>query len=66
VAFAVTIGSVASPIGNPSEPLIAIRSANPYILSSVTVFLLAYIGNLLWLTFYCVFSTRKQFDRNSY
>jgi len=66
LAFAVTIGSVASPIGNPQNLLIAINGnvANPFI-TFFRYLLLPTLINLLLAYFLLRFFYRKQFDRQT-
>jgi Na+/H+ antiporter NhaD/arsenite permease-like protein len=64
LAFAVTIGSVTSPIGNPQNLLIAINGnvANPFI-TFFRYLLLPTLVNLLLAYFLLRLFYRKQFDR---
>ena len=64
LAFAVTIGSVTSPIGNPQNLLIAINGnvANPFI-TFFRYLLLPTLINLLLAYFLLRLFYRKQFDR---
>jgi Na+/H+ antiporter NhaD/arsenite permease-like protein len=66
LAFAVTIGSVTSPIGNPQNLLIAINGsvANPFI-TFFRYLLLPTLINLLLAYFLLRLFYRKQFDRQA-
>ena len=66
LAFAVTIGSVTSPIGNPQNLLIAINGnvANPFIIF-FRYLLLPTLLNLLLAYFLLRFCYRKQFDHKT-
>ena len=66
LAFAVTIGSVTSPIGNPQNLLIAINGnvANPFI-TFFRYLLLPTLLNLLLAYFLLRFCYRKQFDHKT-